>query len=78
MKHVLFGLLVLWLALLGTFVLASAAFFLHTIPVVSGVVGGGCILLAVTFAVPLRIKVALETVAPYLPKSLGIGAHKDG
>lgn len=70
MKHVLFAILVVWLEALGSAILIWD--FVHggQLHVVSGIVGGVLQLFAVGFAVPLRVKAVLDTLAPYIPAVL--------
>ena len=70
MKHVAFAFLVVWLEALGSAILILDVMHGGQLHLVSGIVGGLLQFLAVSFAVPLRIKAALEAIGPYLPAIL--------
>lgn len=67
-KHVAFLLIVLLLTVFGVFVCVADVIRHGQLHVMNGVVGGGSLLLAIAFALPLRLKQALETLTPFLDK----------
>ncbi len=67
-KHIGFFLAVLVLTILGVSAIMIDLLVNHTLHVTNAVVGFLCVLLALGFALPLRLKVAIQSFIPLLEK----------